>query len=91
MADWSGPSFEQPRGAADRSGGDGGISISFLGTTARATGWSGGDGGISELAGLAAWARERERATGGRTVHQKVCTSTLSSYRVVKIYDIVDF
>jgi hypothetical protein len=29
--------------------------------------------------------RERERATTGRTVHQNVCTSTLSSYRVVEI------
>jgi hypothetical protein len=29
--------------------------------------------------------RERERTTAGRTVHQNVCTSTLSSYRVVEI------
>jgi hypothetical protein len=31
-------------------------------------------------------ARERERATAvGRTVHHKLCTSTLMSYRVVEI------
>jgi hypothetical protein len=48
----------------------------------------------SELAALAvgaqrARARERERATAGRTVHQNVCTSTLSSYRAVEIYSFV--
>jgi hypothetical protein len=29
--------------------------------------------------------RKRERATAGRTVHQNVCMSTLSSYIVVEM------
>jgi hypothetical protein len=33
--------------------------------------------------------REREQATAGRTVHQNMCTSTLSSYIVVEIIVII--
>jgi hypothetical protein len=60
--------------AADWSDGDGGISISFLGTATRATDWSGGDGGISELAGLAAGARERAGARESGRLQAEPCT-----------------
>jgi hypothetical protein len=51
---------------------------SFLGVAAR--GWR-----CAGRRGRRERGRERERATTGRTVHQNMCTSTLSSYRVVEI------
>jgi hypothetical protein len=71
------------RGKRGRGWCHGGIRLSFMGAAAWAADWS-------ELAGLAVGRRERggerERVTAGRTVHQNVCTSTLMSYRVVKIW-----
>jgi hypothetical protein len=50
----------------DWSGGDGGISLSFLGTAARAMDWSGGDGGISlSFLGTAARATDWSGGDGG--------------------------
>jgi hypothetical protein len=64
----------------------------FLPWSSRA-GMARGDGdagGVGESGGVgdaeSGGEREREQATVGRTVHENVCTSTLSSYRVVEIY-----
>jgi hypothetical protein len=77
------PSLEHPRGDGD--GGASGAGMLWRGRTFHLhtrtfLPWS-------SRAGMAMAGRRgrRERATAGRTVHQNVCTSTLSSYRVVEI------